>query len=186
MIRTFRSAGIVAVLVSLAITLVVAQQSASHAATLAGLSADRLSDGSVVVTMVASGDDLQGLVTFQLRPDGSGGYGGEWAMTVSRVDHTDPETGIEPPSHPEGEPDDHDHGDADADADADDHPHKDFASIVHRGSLDGTITAAQLTFNAQGVLTELTAPLTVDHGFKEFEGAIGSGDATVGTLNLTF
>lgn len=175
MIRLSRLAAIAAVLVAIATTLVIAQQSGPHNAALSPLSLDRLADGSVVATMISGGDDLGGVVTFTLRPDGNGTYAGEWALTVSHADNTDPDTGEEP-EHEEGI--DPETGQP--------HQHKDFLRLVYRGSLDGSVAGAQLTFDAAGALTELTAPLIIQQGSKDFAGATGSGQATVGELTLTF
>ena len=185
--RVSRFVAIAAVLVAVATTFVVAQQPAPRTAALSGLSLDTLADGAVVVTLIATGDDFgKGLATFQFQPNGSGGYDGTWALALSYADNTDPATGEEPPfeEHPHTDSD-HPH----ADGDGDDHPahdHQDFLRLVDRGSLQGSVTGAQLTFNAEGALTDFTAPLTVTQGFKEFAGATGSGDASLGALTLTF
>lgn len=175
MIRTPRPAAIAACVFVLAATFAAAQQSASHTAALSSLSLDRLADGSVVATMISGGDDLGGVVTFNLRPDGNGTYAGEWALTVSHADNTDPDTGEEP-EHEEGI--DPETGQP--------HQHLDYLRLVNRGSLDGSVVAAHLTFDSEGALSELTAPLTIRQGSKEFAGATGSGEATIDALTLTF
>lgn len=175
MIRTPFPSALAIVLLVLVMTFAAAQQSSAdavaHTATFSSVSVDTLADGKVVVTLAATGEDLAGLATLELQPNGGGTYNGVWAMTVAHADNTDPETGEEPPAEEPG-------GEA--------HPHKDFLRLVHRGSLDGSIQGALLTFDAQGALIDFTAPLAIQHGFKEFDGATGSGQATLASLTLTF
>lgn len=156
-----------------------AQSSATnHELLLTPQSADRLADGTIVVTSVATGD-LAGVVTLQLKPAGAGAWDGEWAFTVASVDNTNPETGEEPPAHAEGTADgDGGHEDGEA-------PHQDFVRLIHRGSLSGSITAAQVTFDADGV-ADVLAPLSITQGASEFAGATGTGQATLSALTLSF
>ena len=162
------------VLVALAPSVLVSQGTAvSHAIELTPQSADRLADGTVVVTSVATGE-LRGIVTLTMRPATDGSFTGEWAFTVSHAEHADPETGIEPePEHETGEPDP-------------DHPHRDFYTLVHQGALSGSISSAQVTVDYQGNLTDVSASLVIDQGSLEFEGKTGSGQATLSALTLLF
>ena len=154
----------------------VAQQPSGvpHTSDLSAARVDALDDGDVVVTLTATGE-LKGLVTFKLRRAADGSVNGDWAFTVAHVDGADPATGIEP------EPEHHHHGDGEHD-----HPHRDYVTMVHRGSLAGTITTAQLSFDSAGGLAEMSASLTVAQGSSEFEGATGSGQATLNALTLFF
>jgi hypothetical protein len=145
-----------------------AQQPAggSHTATLSVSSVDRLTDGTVVVTML-SGDDLAGVTTFQFRPAGNGSYDGEWAIEVAHAEFTDPATGIEPPDDDSIDPET-----------GKPHVTQEYIRLVHRGAISGSIVGAQLTFDATGALTAFTAPLTVTDGSKEFLGVTGTGTAS--------
>jgi hypothetical protein len=184
MTRTPRRAGISVLLIAFVIAIAAAQQGSAHdgphGTALSGMSLDVLADGKVVVTMAATGE-YAGTVTFQFQPNGSGTFDGEWAFTVAHADNTDPETGLEPDPD-EGEPHDHSEGTEPNEPGA----HKDFLRLVQRGALGGSIAGAELTFNAQGALTALTAPLTIAQGFNEFDGVTGSGEATLDALTLTF
>ncbi len=160
----------------------------SHGSELALPRADVLADGRVVLSFTAAGD-LSGVFTLTLTPAASGGYSGEWAFTVAHTDNTDPETGVEPPSHghddtpPEHGDTPHEHGDHDHDAPTE---HKDFVRLVHRGSLAGAVAGAVVTFDADGKLTQLVAPLTIDQGTLEFKQAQGGGQVTLDGLSLVF
>ena len=140
-----------------------------RAVTLTRQSADVLADGTLVVTSVATGD-LRGMVTLTLRPGANGTYAGEWAFTVAHTDHADPATGIEPV------PEEGHEG----------HSHVDFVTYVRRGALSGSVSGAQVTFDADGAPTTLTASLAISQGSLEFEGQTGSGQATLTALNLRF
>jgi hypothetical protein len=169
-----RSAGsLCAVLIAVASTTFSGAQQppapTDHAVTLTRQSADALPDGTVVVTSVATGD-LKGMVTLTLRPAGDGTFAGEWAFTVAHVDHADPATGVEPV------PEEGHEG----------HQHHDFVTFVRRGALSGAVASAQVTFDAEGLPTTLTAPLAIGQGSLEFEGKTGSGQATLSTLTLRF
>jgi hypothetical protein len=131
--------------------------------------------GKTVISLTASGN-LKGVVTFQLHRGADGTLTGDWAFTVAHVDNTDPATGREP--DPEAG---HDHGDGEHH-----HPHRDYVTMVHRGALAGTITGAELTFDSDGALASLSASLTIAQGSSEFEGATGSGQATLDALTLFF
>jgi hypothetical protein len=169
-----RSAGIAALFIALAVSLAAAQQSSApgpNVSTLTTASLNVLPD-QTTVTFVAGGPGLRGVVTMQLRPAAGGVYDGEWAFTVAHADPTDPATGEEPPLEQ------HEDGEA--------HSHKDFLTLVHRGSLQGTVLGARLTVGADGKLTALTAPLSISAGFGEFTGAAGWGSATLAELTLSF
>jgi hypothetical protein len=145
----------------------------SHAIQLTPQTSNRLADGTVVVTSVATGE-LRGIVTLTMRPTEDGGYSGEWAFTVSHAEHADPATGIEPDPEPEtGEPDP-------------DHPHRDFYTLIFQGALSGSISSGQVTVDEQGNLTDVSASLVIDQGSLEFEGKTGSGQATLSALTLQF
>ena len=144
----------------------------THNETLTGLSADELPNGDVVVSFVAGGD-LRGHITLTLHPYANG-YTGEWAFTVAHADNTDPATGIDP------ELEVHHDGDGDAE------PHKGFLRLIEQGSLQGTVSTATLTRDDEGGLTDLSATLSIDGGVKEFDGAKGSGQATITGLTLVF
>jgi hypothetical protein len=177
MTRLSRCVAIGVLLLGLSTTSVEAQQpppATASTGTLTGMTCDVMPDGKVVVTLVATGD-LTGLLTLQFTPGASGGYDGEWAISVQHADHTDPATGAEPVQQP--------HDDT---GNPDDHPHQDFTRLVQRGSLSGSISGALVTFNADGALTGFTAPLTISKGFKEFAGVTGSGEATLTTFTFTF
>jgi hypothetical protein len=146
-----------------------------HAATLSDARVDLLADGRYTVTMDVTGD-LAGSVTLMLVPKGDGSFGGEWAFTVAHVDNTDPATGIEPEADPH-----HEEG-AEPDGDA---PHRDFVRLVRRGAFNGTIANATLDIVADA-LTGLSATIVIDQGAGEFAGALGSGEATLTSLNLNY
>jgi hypothetical protein len=143
-----------------------------HTSTLKILSVDTLPDGEVVLTLDAAGD-LRGLITLKLRQFG-GGYTGEWAFTVAHADLRDPANDAD------GEVDHHDDAEHLEDESV---PHKDFLRLVQRGALQGAVTAASISSD-NGVLTDISATLTVVSGAKEFDGVTGSGQATLSTLKL--
>jgi hypothetical protein len=157
---------------------------ATHASPLAGARVDVAPDGRTVVSLVAGGD-LAGLLTLDLTPAPNGTYSGRWALTVAHADHTDPDTGVEPPAEP------HDHGGG-AHGPGEGHgegagtPHRDFVRLVHRGALAGTVNLASLQLGADGGATALSAQLTVGLGTLEFHGASGTGHATLTELTLAF
>jgi hypothetical protein len=145
----------------------------SHASALSAPRVDTLGDGRVVISLIASGD-LRGLLTLTLHPTAGSSYTGEWAFTVAHVDNSDPATGLEPaPEGPEGDT-------------SADHPHKDFVRLVQRGSLSGTVGDAVLVRDASGALSGLAATLSVCLGTMEFNGAAGSGNASLTDLTLVF
>lgn len=150
----------------------VAPKGVEHTATTATTSVDSVGGGGVVVTLHATGE-MAGVLTLDLRPAGKGTYDGTWSFTVAHTDNTDPDTGLEPPVHEEGEVPD------------EDHPHLDFVRLVHRGSMSGTVTGALLTIN-NGSLASLSAPLGIDGGASEFAGIAGTGVATLTTLSLNY
>ena len=157
----------------------------SHALTLTPQSADQLADGTVVVTSVAAGD-LAGVLTVQLKPNGAGTFDGEWAFTIAHTDTTDPETGVEPELHAHHGEAEHTHDAGGAEHAHDDSHHRDFMRLIHRGALSGTIGGATAIVDGQGQLLDVQAPLTIDQGSLEFDGASGSGQATLTALTLTF
>lgn len=129
---------------------------------------DPLEDGKIVVNLDVKGD-LPGLLTLNLQQNADGTVTGDWALVVAYADPTDPATGEEP-----------DH------AETDGQPHKDFLRLVRRGTLGGSIRSASLLLNGEGGLADLTAALDVEKGSVEFEGALGSGTATLADLSLVF
>jgi hypothetical protein len=139
---------------------------------------DRMDDGSVVVSLDAAGD-LAGLVTMTLRPGGNGSYVGDWAFTVAHVDNTDPATGVEPDAHG------HDHG-GEEPPQGEPEGHHDFVRLVQRGALSGSISGALLSFDPQGNLAGVVAPLAIGRGSMEFSGVHGSGSATLSGLTLVY
>lgn len=145
-----------------------AASSASHASTASSPRVDVLDGGRVVVNLALTGD-LPGLLTLNLQQQSDGSVTGEWALKVAYADHTDPATGEEPPIEED-----------------EDHPHKDFMRLVNRGTLGGAVTAGSLSFGADGILGDLTATLTINQGSLEFEGATGTGSATLADLVLQF
>ena len=153
----------------------VAQQPSGvpHTSDLSAGRVDVLANGELVVTLTASGE-LKGLITFKLRRTADGAVNGDWAFTLAHVDNADPATGIEPEHEDEHEGGDHEH------------PHRDYVTMVHRGSLAGTISNAQLSFDSAGGLSTMSASLTIARGSSEFEGATGSGQATLSALTLFF
>jgi hypothetical protein len=157
----------------------VAQQPSGvpHTSDLSAARVDVLANGELVVTLTASGE-LKGLVTFKLRRTADGAVNGDWAFTLAHVDNADPATGIEPEHENEHE---HQHEGGDHE-----HPHRDYVTMVHRGSLAGTLSNAQLSFDSAGGLSEMSASLTIAQGSSEFEGATGSGQATLSALTLFF
>jgi len=144
----------------------------AHSSTLSGLSADLLENGDVIISSEALGD-LRGLVTLTLHPY-AGGYIGEWAFTVAHADNTDPATGVDP-ELAEGP-----HNDNDGDI------HHSFLRLVQQGTLQGTVNAASLSLDTNGALTGVSAALTIDKGAREFDGATGTGQATLDSLTLIF
>ena len=144
-----------------------------HDSPLSIISADSLANGDVVLTFVSTGD-LPGQITLTLHPAANGSYSGEWAFTVAYADNTDPDTGIDP-ELAEG-----------AHYDDGDHPHRGFLRLVNRGSLQGAVSSATLSLDADGALTGVAAALSIERGGKEFDGATGSGQATLSGLTLTF
>jgi hypothetical protein len=187
MIRTRAGSvfGTAALMVALATGQSTAQQPTGvpHTADLSAPRVDVLDGGDTVITLAASGE-LKGLVTFTLRRAADGSFNGEWAFTVAHVDNTDPATGVEP--EPEHEHADADHEHADGDHEHHEHPHRDYVTMVHRGALAGAVSGAQLSFDSGGALAEITAALTIAQGSAEFEGATGSGQATLNALTLFF
>lgn len=147
---------------------------ASHTADLTGARVDTLANGTVVVSLDAKGA-LAGSLTLTLTPNGDGTYGGHWALMVAHTDNTDPETGIDPAAeeHADGE----EHGEA--------QPHRDFVRYVHRGAINGEVTGATLSFGPNG-LADLSANITITQGALEFDGATGTGTATLSSLVLNF
>ena len=148
-----------------------------HRSDLGVTGADGLPNGDVVISLAATGE-LRGLITLILHPS-NGGYTGEWAFTVAHADTTDPATGLDP----ELEDAEH-HEDSGADPEAT--PHKGFLQIIQRGTLQGAVSGASFAVDANGVLTDLSASLSIDRGGKEFDGATGSGAATLSGLVLIF
>lgn len=145
-----------------------------------------LDSGTLVLSFDAAGD-LRGVVTLTLHACAvAGTYEGEWAFTVAHMDGIDPATGAEPPMHPEGE---HAHADVPDDLGEEhepDHPHRDFVTLVHRGSLAGIVSSAAVVRDADGAVTGLEAALTIHQGASEFQGVTGSGQATLSGLELLF
>jgi hypothetical protein len=156
----------------------------AHSAVLSGARVDVLADGRVAVTMDAEGD-LAGSVTLMLTPKSDGTYGGEWAFTIAHVDNTDPETGVEPENaeaphhHAADEPHAFDSPDAPP------LPHRDFVRMVRRGTMNGAIDSATLSFGPDG-LAALTASIAIAQGTVEFAGATGTGVATLSSLTLVY
>lgn len=144
---------------------------ASHTTDLTGARVDTLANGTVVVSLDAKGA-LAGSLTLTLTPNGDGTYGGQWALLVAHTDNTDPATGIDPVEE------EHAHGEEPK-------PHRDFVRYVHRGGLNGDITGATLTFGPDG-LADLSANITITQGALEFDGATGTGTATLSSLVLNF
>jgi hypothetical protein len=154
----------------------------AHASNFGTGRADTLADGTVVISFETAGD-LKGLVTLTLHPSGTGTFGGEWAFTVAHADNTDPATGEDP----ELEAQHHDDGDAGGPDDTgEEHPHQAFLTLVHQGSLSGAVSSAVVSFDAAGALNDLSATLSIDQGALEFDGATGTGQATLSGLNLIF
>lgn len=152
---------------------------ASHTSDLTGARVDTLANGTVVVSLDAKGA-LAGSLTLTLTPNGDGTYGGQWALMVAHTDNTDPETGIDPAEaehaeHADGEA--HEHGEA--------QPHRDYVRYVHRGAINGEVTGATLSFGPNG-LADLSANITITQGALEFDGATGTGTATLSSLVLNF
>ena len=97
------------------------------------------------------------------------------AFTVAHADNTDPVTGVDPelaetPDQP---------GVAPA-------PDRGYLRLIEQGTLQGSVSAASVTVGADGALTAMSASLIIDRGAKEFDGATGSGQATLSGLTLTF
>ncbi|MEO8680504.1 MAG: hypothetical protein ABI665_15740 [Vicinamibacterales bacterium] len=152
-------------------TIAAAQQPAtttSHASTATHPRVDVMAAGKVVVSLDMSGD-LPGILTLNLQQQPDGSVTGDWALVVAYADARDPATGDEP-SHEETVG----------------HPHKDFLTLVRRGTLGGSITSGSLAFAADGSLADLTAALAIDVGSVEFDGASGTGSATLADLSLVF
>jgi hypothetical protein len=169
--------GVMAVCAALATTPGIALQPTGvpHSADLSAPRVDVIAGGETIISLTATGE-LKGIVTLKLRRTANGTLTGDWAFTVAHVDNSDPATGVEPPSHPQ-----HEHGDGEHE-----HAHRDFVTMVHRGALAGTVSDAQLTFDSEGALAELSATLTIAQGSSEFAGATGTGQATLKTLTLFF
>jgi hypothetical protein len=150
----------------------------THTSELSQPKIDVLADGRVAVTMDAAGD-LAGSITLMLTPNGDGTFGGEWAMTVAHADISDPEPGDEPTTeeahheHPAGQEPEHEG------------PHRDFLRLVRRGALNGVVSSASVTFDANGV-ADVAANLAISNGAVEFANATGNGLATLSSLTLTF
>lgn len=150
---------------------------ASHTSDLTGARVDTLANGTVVVSLDAKGA-LAGSLTLTLTPNGDGTYGGQWALMVAHTDNTDPETGIDPAEEEHAE-----HADGEEHAEA--QPHRDFVRFVHRGAINGEVIGATLSFGPNG-LADLSANITITQGALEFDGATGTGTATLSSLVLNF
>jgi hypothetical protein len=146
-----------------------------HAADLSGMSLETLADGQLVVTLVATGE-LAGLVTLRLQPVEGGTFNGEWTAMVTQTEVISPETAPEPEVPPADDPE--------AEPAAEVAP--ELVRFVVRGSLTGNVSGAQLTFDAEGALTDFSAPLTITEGGMEFAGISGAGSATAASLLLEF
>lgn len=156
-----------------------APATASHTSDLAGARVDRLDNGTVVVSMDAKGE-LAGALTLTLTPNGDGSYAGQWAFMVGHTDNTDPETGldtVEAEVANQSEDPEHEGGEH--------HPHRDYVTYVHRGAINGDVTHATLSFGPDG-LGDLSATITITQGALEFNGATGTGIATLSSLILNF
>lgn len=173
LVRPLKAAACVAIacLVLAGIASGQAPVTASHTSDLTGARVDTLADDKVVVSFDAKGA-LAGSLTLTLTPNGDGTYGGQWALLVAHTDNTDPATGIDPVEE------EHAHGEEPK-------PHRDFVRYVHRGGLNGDITGATLTFGPDG-LADLSANITITQGALEFDGATGTGTATLSSLVLNF
>jgi hypothetical protein len=116
----------------------------------------------VAVSFLASGD-IRGLVSFTM--DTAGTPSGDWAL-VSRYHLDLPDAGA-----PEGEG-----GEGATRHEGE----RELWEIHERGTLSGRITGGVLRFGADGQLTGIESlSLTVNEGSIEFEGARGTGSATV-------
>lgn len=167
--------GVLALAVAFAATATAHQPSGvPRTADLSAPRVDITESGQTVISLTASGE-LKGVVTLQLHRAADGSLSGEWAFTVAHVDNTDPATGLEPEEGHEHAEDGHEHG-----------PHRDHVTMVHRGALAGTITGANLSFDSAGALSSFSASLTIAQGSSEFDGATGSGQATLNALTLFF
>ena len=149
-----------------------AQQSVgtSHFSAFGTPTVDVLADGKVVITFIVTGD-LQGLLTLTLHPGDGGLYVGDWAMIVAYADNTDPVTGIDPELA----------GDVPGAG-----PDKGYLRLIHRGALSGSVKDAQVSFDSDGKLTDVFAPLVISQGALEFNNTTGSGRATLAGLTLYF
>jgi hypothetical protein len=145
----------------------------SHGADLTRPRVDVLADGKVVVSLDAEGDDLPGTLTLNLTPAGDGSYSGDWAFIVAKVDTTDPDTGLEPSTEEH------------TDENGEEHHHKDFLRMTPRGTIGGTISHASLAFGPDG-LGDVYASLTITTATQEFEGATGSGTASLSSVSFVF
>jgi hypothetical protein len=177
--RVFVSACVVVACALVSTMPAAAQQpptSVPHTAELGTARVDVLANGKTVISIDTTGE-MRGLLTLTLSKGENGLYGGEWAFMVSRVDTTDPATGVEPP-------DGHTHP-AEAGVHTDT-PHKDFLRLEHRGALSGTVAGAMLVLDQDGTLGAISATLAITQGAAEFNGVTGSGRLTLAGLTLLF
>ena len=137
--------------------------SSPFAMSLSAARVDSVAGGQVAVSFL-SADDIRGLLSLTIEPNGAterGSARGEWVL-VSRY-HQD--------LTPEGQPD--------PDPEASRHEEHEYFELHERGTMRGAITGGTLVYGADGQLTGIESlALSIDGGSMEFEGAKGTGSAS--------
>lgn len=146
----------------------------SYPTTFGAPRVDRLADGKVVINIDTVGE-LRGLLTLNLAPDEAGMMVGEWILAVRYVDNTDPATGLEPVAHAHAHA--HDAEEVTAETAEAAGGHRDYVRLVDKGVLGGTVDAAALDLDADGMLIDFRAALKITVGTLTYAGATGTGIA---------
>lgn len=146
----------------------------SYSTTFGAPRVDRLADGKVVINIDTAGE-FKGLLTLNLAPDEAGVMTGEWILAVRYVDNTDPATGLEPVAHAHGETPGAE--EVTAETVETSATHRDYVRLVDKGVMGGTVDAASLDLDADGVLIDFRAALKITVGTLDFSGATGTGIA---------
>jgi len=163
--RLLRLTGLAALVLLISIAAHAQAIPSTYSSTFAEPRADVRADGKLVISFTATGD-LAGTLTLTLSPEDAG-YAGEWAFMVGRLEETGEAAGtIDTPD-----------GAAGSGAPQ---------IFIQRGALSGTVAGAVVTFDADGEVTHVVAPLAVDAGTLEFKDAHGTGQATFAGLSLVF
>ena len=162
-----------------------AQAASPVQVTLSAARVDLLEEDRVVASFEASGA-IRGLLTVTIDRGPDGSLGGEWVL-VSRylIDVT-----------PDGQPDTLAADERAALPGWQLHArHKEYFSIVERGTLHGAVAGGSLSYDVDGRLRSIDAlQLTIAGGNREFAGLSGSASLTgsglqaengVGSLSLT-